>query len=407
MLRPILIFSFILLSYIFYGFYISSFDFSSIKEDFREVKDRVYYDYKGVTHAHSSLSIGSKDQEFIISAAKEAQLHFLIFSEKNLFKNINRFEGYNDNLLILQANKYSYLNSELIYYGSPNKELTSIGKTQVSLTDLLSNKDNLDNETFMVLSRPKLQDESWIKKLSNGINAIEIVNLKQSFDTSIKKEKLRFLASLFLYPFNAKYSLVRLFDYPTQEVNLWNQLNQRHPTIGFLGNGTTAKAILIPKSSVTFPSYKVSFELASNHILLKSELTGNFIKDRTKILTALKRGNFYLSIDALAKPEGFFTDIIDVKGKKHLPGEKIQLTQNVSLRVFLPEKLQQPTEIIVFRNNEVYARTAANIFEMPIHQDGFYRVEVKLKVKFPFPEGYTWLPWIFSNGFYITEPSNI
>ncbi len=68
----------------------------------------------------------------------------------------------------------------------------------------------------------------------------------------------------------------------------------------------------------------------SNHVLLKSELTGSFNGDRLKIFRVLKNGNFYMAIDMLGDPKGFVATVED-DGKSHMMGSEIRFSKNMEI----------------------------------------------------------------------------
>src|SRR5690606_27682222 len=96
------------------------------------------------------------------------------------------------------------------------------------------------------------------------------------------------------------------------------------------GTEATARAIPISDYLIRFPSYRRTFELMSNHILLKSELTGNLASDKQKIFNALKNGNLYIALDMLGDPKGFVATV-EGDGPSQLMGNEIKFKKDLTL----------------------------------------------------------------------------
>ena len=181
---------------------------------------------------------------------------------------------------------------------------------------------------------------------------------------------------------------------------LLDKLSTQRKIVVYGGTEASARAIPLANYFIRFPSYKRSFEILSNHILLKSELTGSFNGDRTKIFNALKQGNFYMALDILGDPKGFLATIED-DGKSYLMGSEVRLTKNMNLKVKLPVTPKDFFEIVVYRNGEVIKRYNEPEFVMPITESGTYRVQVRISPMLPLPDAKKWISWIYTNPFFV------
>lgn len=387
--------------YFTYGFWVSRYSPSIIDANTAIENPKKYFDYKGAIHLHSNLSKGGDSQYNILSEARAAGLEFIIFSEQNYFSNGQLEENYYNNLMVLQANKYSYLNSKLILYGYKEKTYDSLGQTQVLLTDLLTNKENLKDLSFISLARPNASDYEWLEKLPNGIHGLEVINLQSMWELAIREHKWSFLKSIMLYPFNSNYAFIRLFQEPEEELDLWDRVNKKNKSVAYLGHGTSSRAVIIPKKwIIRFPTYFDTFRLAAVHILLKSELTGNFNKDREKILSALKNASFYISLDGLGSPEGFYSELIS-ENKSYPMGTSIKWAAKQKISVHIPSNTKVPIEVQIFKDGALIDSRKEHQFLYEVKEPGVYRIAVRVRMSFPFPEGRRWVPWIYSNPFFI------
>ncbi|MGE3758666.1 MAG: hypothetical protein AB7H97_12965, partial [Pseudobdellovibrionaceae bacterium] len=298
----------------------------------------------------------------------------------------------------------SYLDSRLIFYDlNKNNEPSSVGEGQIQFTDYLSQDKSASADSFIVMAHPMRAGFSWTGPYPHGLDGIEPINLKSVLKDSWDRSKLSGIWSLLIYPFNAKLSFIRLFVEPRPEFDLWDELSQKHSTIGFLGSDATAKAVPMANYFLRFPSYEKTFEVASNHVLLKSELTGNGASDRQKIFTALKRGNFYMSFDLLGEPRGFVA-VMKSKEKEYLMGAKIPFSSFLKLEVKLPSKPDVKFETILYKNGEAIETFKEESFERIVDAVGTYRVLVRVKPNLPYPDSGRWFSWIYSNPFFVEAP---
>ncbi len=394
--------SILVFSYLGYGLYVSQFVITITDPLLDEPLAEKYYDYKGITHVHSDRGIGSGSLDRIVSDAKRANLDYIFITDVNPSSSYKTFEGYMDNLVVLQGGRYSYLESQILYYPNEDYKLlfSGLGQAQTYFTDMISQETPQD---FMVLANPLKGDNSWLRPGISGLSGIEIVNLRRLWRESWKKSKSNFLLSLMIYPFHSDFALIRLFVRPNQELELWDQLNKTQKAVGILGNDISAKAPLLGGSaSIRFPSYFSSFKFASNHILTKSELTGNFKKDKEKILRALQAGQFYMSFDVLGDPKGFLAEMQDRKNT-YLMGSKIKLSNNLELHVKLPKSVTGKVSVEIYKDGEAYSSSNGHETSVKIHLPGVYRIVVKTKSNLPFPDHRTWIDWIYTNSFYVVE----
>jgi hypothetical protein len=400
MSRVLAIFAFFLICFFTYGFYISQFELNFIN---RKVKTSdLYYDYKLGMNIHTNLSIGSEPLSVILAEAKRAEDKFIMITDLNpQIKSPN--DSYLQQIGVLQGAKYGYKDSRLIYFSNSEKNLgLKQGESQLLLSDLLSQPTTKNKETLLVLAHPFKNGFSWSGEIPEGLDGIEIANLKSLSQQSWERSRISTLWSILLYPFNQQLALMRLFQEPTEEINLFDQISQERHIVAFQGAEASARAIPLADFLVKFPSYERVLSIASNHLLLTSELTGNMHEDKIKILQALKQGQFYISFDALGDPIGFeayaFTD---QNQKKYSMGSVINISENPKIYFKLPAEPNSFYEVVLYRNG-VRADTV-NTFEgvFSLREKGTYRIQVRISPTLPLPDAIKWLTWIYTNNFYV------
>jgi hypothetical protein len=366
-----------------YGFYINQYEVSVIPTQITKEHSATFNDYRGVINVHTELSSGSATAGFVVTSAKLANLDFLFFTDLNIFNMTTTMESYHGNLLVFSAGKFSYLDSRLIYYSLSQESIgTNLGEAQVKLSDLLSQKTGASKDTLTILAHPYKAGFSWNGDIPSGLDGFEILNMKSMINRAWGESKLSTIWSLLIYPFNPRLSFLRLASEPNEELTLLDNLSKERRVVAYAGTEASARVIPLANYFIRFPSYKRSFEFMSNHVFLKSELTGSFNSDRQKVFNALKNGNFYVALDML--------------------GQEIKLNKRgMSLKVSLPAKPTSFFEIVVIRDGEAVARINDPNATYEIKEPGAYRVQVRVSPLLPLPDAKKWITWIYTNPFFV------
>ncbi|WP_415061740.1 hypothetical protein [Bdellovibrio sp.] len=400
-MKALITISFLLVSYFLYGFYINQYETSVVPPQIAREHSRSLNDYKGVLNVHTDLSSGSASSSFVIASAKLANLDFLMFTDVNVFNMPTTFESYHGNLLVFSAGKYSYLDSRLIYYSLTQEGVgNNLGDAQVKLSDLLSQKTGANKDSLTILAHPYKAGYSWTGEIPSGLDGFELLNLKSLVNRAWSESKISTIWSLAIYPFNPSLAFLRLYTEPTDEIALLDKLSQQRRIVVYAGTEASARAIPLANYFIRFPSYKRSFEFMSNHLLLKSELTGSFNSDRVKVFNALKNGNFYMALDMLGDPKGFVATL-EEENKSHLMGSEVKLTKNMLLKISLPSKPKDFFEIVIYRNGEAIAKINDPEVVFPISEPGAYRIQVRVSPMLPLPDAKKWITWIYTNPFFV------
>lgn len=398
MIKAIVTFVTIAIIYLIYGFMVSTYGVDRGTPSIHPNHPYPFFDYRGATNVSTARTLGSGEDREVIEDAKHAELDFVFITDFNLLDNSVSPEAYFGDLLVLRGAKYSYLDSRLLYYSAEGfSQASSLGEIQVHLTDLLSQTKESRGETFLVLAHPFLKGYNWSGEWPIGLDGLEIVNFKRAQQSHFNASKLSSFWSLLIYPFNPELAFVRLFSEPEEEIQLWNSLNQVRSVTGHLGLEATAKAIPFTGSVMKFPSYETLFRLGSEHVLLRSELTGNVLSDKVKIQRAMRRGEFYFSLDVLGNPKGFNV-VLEDKDQLYLMGSELKWKSNLLFRIEVPA-VTSPLEIIMYRNGDIVQKFPGKNIEIPVDRPGAYRFVVRTLVSLPLPDQERWIPWIYTNHF--------
>jgi len=392
----------ILSLYLLFGLYNSLFKIT-LFENFNERRHPLFHDYKGVTHIVTSQTRGSQSSSEIIISAQNAKLDFIFFTDLNMFSNETTLNGYHGKVLAFTHPKISYKNGHIFSIsklgGFQYEQLIQWQNQLEILAETGRNNRVGDSDNnFYILAHPFKKRLRWQGDVPHFINGMEVVNLRKLWQELWLLEPFHFFHSILIYPFNTRLALARLIVRENKELELWDRIAEQRPFTGFLGNQTTSKIFSLLGINFSFPTYKESFLFASNHILMESELTGNFESDGTKIFKALKNGAFYFAFDALGSPKGFASYVRN-EDKYYLPGSTISLASPVDLEVELPQGIAVPFEIRLYSKGKRVRTSKKLKTKFKIKQSGKYRIEVFVQPKLPFPESTRWIPWIFTNHF--------
>lgn len=401
MRRLFFIFSFLILAYFSFGFYLATYQIKIFNEKSKIKPHNDFHDYRGVSHVVTSFSKGSSSPSNILLQAATADLDFLFFTDLNILERPYNISGYQGDVFTFSNQKVSYLDSHILVYSqNPDFYFDNMGAANAQLHQHFS-EDKLEEKNFFtVLAHPFKRNHRWTGDYPPGLDGIEVINMRHLWQQVWLKNRLTFAWSIITYPFNPEIALLRLIQDPTKELELWDFLNKKSPTLGLLGNETTAKIFKIFGLNFTFPSYQKSFEFASNHILLASELTGHVKSDRKKIFGAFEKGNFYFSFDSLGSPKGFAA-YLEQGQKKILMGEKTSFKKGLKMKIDLPQKLNVPRSVEVYKNGSLFFKGSDVAHQVELDGPGVYRVVIKIQPLLPLPDRKKWFGWIYSNPFFV------
>lgn len=397
----LLISTFIVLAFLTFGIFLSRYDLQ-LNADAIQSPHKKYFDYKGITHVLSSYSQGGSTPAEMLLDANKAKIDFVYITDYNDFDSNHAIFGYNNDIAVFTAKKLSYLDSHILVYSKENlSQIDSIGSSHALLSDLLNKVPSEAAETLTVMAHPFKKGHEWTSDTyPSGMQGIEVMNLRHMWQQKWISSKLSFAWSCLLYLFNPKVALLRLVQEPQRELELWDKLNQNQKTLGLLGSHATGQIFNLGPIAIPFPKYEDSFRFGSNHLLMKSELTGVYSLDSENIHREFRAGHFYFALDAVANPKGFAA-YMKTKDRDHSMGDTLKLSTQPTLIVDVPRLQTKAVEIRVYKNGQELQKIRGNKAEIKIESEGIYRVQVRVRVQLPIPGELRWIPWIYTNNFYV------
>lgn len=407
-MRSIVVGTFFVLLFFVYGFYVSQSDIQIIPPEIEQENPPGFYDYKGIANVQTNLSQGSSTPTEVAAEALKTDLDFLILTDVNLMQEHQSLNSYFGKLLVMSEAEYTFLDSRVLFISDTGAHgFTSAGDINLFMTDILSQPPTLSRDGIAIHAHPfDRGNPTWTGAYPTGLQGLEILNPKSMAAKAFANSKLDVLWSSLFYFFDSRYAFLRLFREPLEELALWDKIGEERPFYGFAGANASARAIPLADYLIKFPSYQKSLEVVANHIILPSELTGNYQKDRAKIVKALKSGQFYFSVDLLGNPKGFNTLVLDGE-KNYLMGSKIPFKPGLKLQARIGRAPEAFYEMVLIKNGQREKTVNVPNLEFEIKEPGTYRIIVRVSPVFPLPDAKKWITWIYSNPFFVGARSGL
>lgn len=351
--------------------------------------------YRGAFHVHSIESDGGGTVEEIATAARASNLDFVILTDHG-----DGTESipprYIDDVLILAGVEISTDGGHYIAVGMPQAPYPLAGDPEGVVEDVRRFGG------FGIIAHPySAREELRWQDFTLPVDAIEWINGDSQWRNA---GFLSLLSASLHYWFRPVGSLKSILHRPTDSMNMWDAMASNEAIVAFAGLDAHARlATGSGEEGYTggfvfrFPWYADLFELFGIRVNLDGSPTGNADTDARNLLSNIKSGNFYSSVDGLATQSDFTFlgtlpdgNVIEM-GETISSNQDLQLVANISrpsgaaLRL-----LRNGTTVAESTNLEV--TYTANSSDTP----AVYRVEVYISGASA--EGD--VPWVVSNPIY-------
>ncbi|HXY38765.1 MAG TPA: CehA/McbA family metallohydrolase [Vicinamibacteria bacterium] len=331
----------------------------------------------GVVHVHTRLSDGGGSPQEVIDAARAAGLGFVAITDHNHL-DAKPLEGYHQRVLVLVGTEISTPSGHLLGLGLDHDPAYRFnGDALGSLEDVR----DLGGIAFAAHPFSARADLRWTGWDLPGPWGIEVVNV----DSEWRRAGPRLLLSAALYHLNPRYALLSTLSEPDEARRRWDEVLARRDAVAIAGADAHSRLPLTRRFSLRFPSYQALFGLVRDHLLLERPLCGDLASDRAAVLSALRRGRFYVGVDALAPADGFsFT--VEGAGGRWTMGEAAPAVEG--LRARAGGRVPQGTRLLLLRDGARIAEATERL-DAPLPGPGVYRVEARVP-------GWT-VPWVITN----------
>jgi hypothetical protein len=337
----------------------------------------------GVVHVHTTLSDGGGTPEEVIQAARAAGLSFVGLSDHNNL-DAKPFEGYRDGVLVLVGAELSTPSGHVLGLGlDRDPPFRFNGDAREAFRDV----ERLGGVAFAAhpfSARPDLRFTAWD---APGPWGMELLN----GDSEWRRAGMRVLLSTLLYRLNPGFALLRGASPPAEALARWDAILATRDVVGLAGADAHSRLPLTKKLALRFPSYEALFSLCRIHLLLDRPLSGDAAADRVAVVEAIRRGRFYIGLDALAAANDVsFT--VEAGGRRVTMGESIEPAEGGRIRA--GGRMPAGTRLVLLRDGRSVSETTGPL-DVALPGPGVYRVEARVT-------GWT-TPWAITNPVYVFD----
>jgi hypothetical protein len=349
-------------------------------------------DYVGVIHMHSAYSFdGRTPITTILDAARESGVDILLLTDHStLGAKEDGFEGWRDGILLIVGEEIAPRFNHYLAFGLG--EAVACAEREPDLPPqayidrvrngggigFIAHPDHAGTALFHV------KHYAWTDWSVTGYTGLGIWDFMTDWQNSLSGR----IRAVLSYAFPALF----LRGPSPATLECWDRLTQERRVVGIgeLDNHDSLRCfwrIPIP----VFPFSRV-FSLIRTHILCEEPLCGEGRADIAAILTALRNGRTYVSLDHFRTASGFSLTLTE-GGRKATMGDEFTLHHSAELRAFFPSRAR----IRLIRNGKLFRQKTARELCATICEPGVYRIEADLKAFGRYR------PWIFSNPLYVTR----
>jgi len=352
----------------------------------------------GIIHVHTNRSDGRGSPDEVAAAAARAGLKFLVFTDHGDATRTPDPPVYRSGVLCLDAVEISTTGGHYVALGLPAAPYPLAGEPRDVVDDvrrlggfgIIAHPDS---------AKPSLQWRDW----NAPFDGMEVINLDSTWRARAQwtgwRARLRVGEALLDYPFRSPETIARLVP-GTESLYRWVALARRRRVVLTAGADAHAKLALMrgddPASSrrysLPFPGYRSTFEAMSVHVRLGSPFTGVAAADAAALLTAIRAGHLYVSLDGVAAPPSFSFTAANALGAVR-EGDELGVGGPVTLHV--TSNAPDGFTTTVWAGTREIARRQARDFDVVAPADpDVYWVDIR-------SDGRTPTLWLVSNPVYV------
>jgi hypothetical protein len=339
----------------------------------------------GVVHVHTILSDGGGTPQEVIRAARTAGLDFVAITDHNTLA-AKPFEGLHDGVLVIVGVEISTVLGHLLALGID--EAPAYRFSRGGLNDLEDVRD-LGGFSFAAHPFSSREDLRWTGWALPGPWGLELIN----GDSEFRRAGPRLLLAVGLYRLNPRHALLRGLGAVDETLARWDEMLAERDVVGIYGADAHSRLPVTRSWALRFPSYEAIFSLLQTHVLLERPLSGgDGDADLAAILEALRRGRFYIGLDALAPADGFSFTVEDGGGERWTMGERVHARGD--LRARAGGRVPEGARLILYRDGQALEEAVESL-DAALPGPGVYRVEARV-------EGWP-VPWVITNPIFVFD----
>ncbi len=349
---------------------------------------------KGAYHIHSSRSDGTGSLDDIAAAAARAGLQFVVITDHGDGTRPPDPPSYRSGVLCLDGVEVSTTHGHYVALGLPQLPYRLAGHPREVIEDV-KRFGGFGFAAHPDSRKPALRWSDW----TLPVDGMEWLN----GDSEWRDESWTSLGRVMLtYAFRPPETLVTLIDRPVEMLARWDELARLRHVTGIaaadaharLGFRETAEPYT-DRVLARLPSYEASFRAFSNHVILDAPLSGDAARDGTSVLTAIREGRIYTTIDGLATTGALEAKALGGSAAAR-PGEYLQSAEPVVIEASLAAP--SGTSLVVLRDGQTIFDSVTNEARIEVgNNPAVYRVEARLASGAGVPP----VPWLLTNPIYV------
>lgn len=359
----------------------------------------------GVVHVHTDASDGGGTLGQVLDAANGLGLDFVVLTDHNV-RGAPAWE-YRDSVLLIVGEEVNTPYGHLLVVGDQpvgDRRGRAPGERPPGSTGSPPDSAGTSvapsvqpHEGLRIVAHPTGKPR-WTAWDGAQFDGIEIWNA----DTERRNDALgEWLVAASLLPLRPLAGLYRLLDHPEEALGIWDRLQQDRPVFGVCSVDAHHTLPLNRSRSLDlhFPTYRHSFQMARQHVMLEAPLSGNAVEDGRRILSAIRAGRSYCAFDGLADGRGASFAVTSGQERIDIGGGGTW-RPGAEIRISLPASGPETTSVRVIRDGEVFREEPGPSLTISLPGPGTYRVEVLL-------ERNRTVPWILTNPFHLSSRESV
>jgi hypothetical protein len=349
---------------------------------------------RGAYHVHSERSDGTGTIDEIAAAANRAGLQFVILTDHGDGTRVPDKPSYRSGVLCLDAVEISTDHGHYVAVGLPRTPYALGGHAR----DVIDDVRRLGGFGFVAhpgSPKAELQWRDW----EAPFDGLEWLNA----DSEWRDEFWGSLGGVLLtYAIRPVETLVGLLDRPEPVLRQWDRLALTRRVPALAGADAHARLGFRQRSDpyddrvlARAPAYEVSFRAFVNHVILDGALTGDADTDAALVLSGIREGRVFTSIEGLAALTAFEARATSGQGIAR-PGEYLDLGGTVAIDATIGAP--PGTTLAVVRDGERLYETQERSLRLDVGTTpGAYRIEAYL----PGELASATVPWLLTNPIYV------
>jgi hypothetical protein len=349
---------------------------------------------RGAYHVHSVRSDGTGTLDEIAAAAADAGLQFVILTDHGNGTRPLEPPAYRSGVLCIDGVEISTQYGHYVALGM-SRTPYPLGGHPREVIDDVRRFGGFGFAAHPGSPKAALRWDDW----AAAFDGLEWLNA----DSEWRDEFWGSLGGVLLtYAFRPTETLAGVLDRPQAVLQQWERLTAQrrvpvlagadaHARLGFRQTSDPYEDYVVAR----LPAYGVSFRAFVTHAVLDERLTGDAAVDSVQVLSALREGRTFTSIDGLAALSAF-----EAKATSGAAIARVGEYLDPEGPVVMEAQVAGPegTTLVVLRDGVSLHESAGNAIRLDVGGErGAYRIEARLPPRLSSSS----VPWVLTNPIYV------